>query len=261
MSVLQNVVRGKISKPIRVLLYGVEGIGKSTFAASAPKPIFLGAEDGTSELDVARLPEPKSWADVFGMVTELTTGEHEFKTLVIDTLDWLEPLCWDAVCTRGDDKGRRKNSIEDFGYGKGYAAALDEWRKLVALVERMRAERSMHVITLAHCQIKTFKNPGGDDYDRYELKLHPKAGGMLKEWCDCVLFANYETLVDDSSGRAKGISTGKRVVQTQRTAAWDAKNRYGFPEQMPLAWKEFAGAIAAHRKQQQETPKEEAKSA
>jgi hypothetical protein len=253
MSALANIVRGRVSKPIRVLLYGVEGVGKSTFASGARGAIFLGAEDGTSELDVARFPEPKTWADVFGAITELGSQEHDFRTLVIDTLDWLEPLCWEHICRSG-----KKQSIEDFGYGKGYAAALDEWRRLVALIERVRNAKQLNVIALAHSQIRPFKNPAGEDYDRYELKLHPKAGGLLKEWCDCVLFANYETLTDDSSGRAKGISTGNRMVHTQRTAAWDAKNRYSLPEVMPLDWKIFAGAVAAHRKtEQQPMAKEE----
>jgi hypothetical protein len=255
--ILSRITTGKVSKPIRALLYGVEGIGKSTFAAHAPKPIFLGSEDGTSELDIARFPEPKTWAEVFFSIAELGSNDHDFKTLVIDTLDWLEPLCWDHLCQRPDAKGKRRESIEDFGYGKGYSAALEEWRKLVAMIERVRAAKSMHLILLAHSWIKPFKNPDGDDYDRYELKLHPKAGGLIKEWCDCVLFANYETFTDDSTGRSKGVSTGRRVMHSQRTAAWDAKNRYTLPETMELSWPEFANAVRAHRKtEQQQEPKE-----
>ena len=178
---LVGVVQGRVQKPIRALVWGVEGIGKSTFGSNAPSPIFLGAEDGTTELDVARFPEPTSWQDVFDAVTELTTAEHAYRTLVLDTLDWLEPLNWEHVCAKGDGRGKRIASIEDFGYGKGYAAALDEWRRLLSAIERLRNTRHMNVVLLAHGWIKPFKNPDGPDYDRHELKLHPKAGGLLKE--------------------------------------------------------------------------------
>jgi hypothetical protein len=243
---LVGVVQGRVQKPIRALVWGVEGIGKSTFGSNAPSPIFLGAEDGTTELDVARFPEPSTWQDVFDAIAELTEAEHGYRTLVLDTLDWLEPLCWRAVCAKGD-RGKRVESIEDLPYGRGYAAALDEWRRLLAAIERLRNTRHMHVVLLAHGWIKPFKNPDGPDYDRHELKLHPKAGGLLKEWCDCVLFANYETLTHENNGRHKGISTGARVLHSQRRAAFDAKNRYDLPETLPLDWEAFAEAVAAHR--------------
>jgi AAA domain len=245
---LTKVVSGKIAKPIRALVWGTEGIGKSTFGSNAPSPIFLGAEDGTSELDVARFPEPQSWQDACDAVLELVNAEHSYQTLVIDTLDWLEPLCWAHVCaTRPTTGGKRAASIEDYGYGKGYAAALDEWRRLLSMIERLRTLRSMHVVLLAHGWIKPFKNPDGEDYDRFELKLHPKAGGLLKEWCDSVLFANYETLTHESNGRSKGLSTGARVLHTQRRAAFDAKNRYDLPDTLPLDWHAFHAAVQAHR--------------
>jgi len=243
---LTKVVSGRIAKPVRVLVWGTEGIGKSTFGASAPSPIFLGAEDGTSELDVARFPEPSTWQDAHDAIAELTNVQHEYKTLVIDTLDWLEPLCWRAVCAKGD-RGKRVDSIEELPYGRGYTAALDEWRRLLSAVERLRSSRGMHVVLLAHAWIKPFKNPDGDDFDRYELKLHAKAGGLLKEWCDAVLFANYETLTREANGRSKGVSTGARVLHTQRRAAYDSKNRYDLPETLPLDWHAFIEAVAAHR--------------
>ena len=244
---LANVVKGRIVKPMRILMFGVEGVGKSTFAANAPEPIFLGAEDGTSELDVARLPQPTTWDDALEALAELTRAEHGYKTLAIDTIDWLEPLCWAKVVDRANDKDIK--TIEDFGYGKGYVAALDEWRVFLAALERLRAARGMHVVMLAHSWIKTFKNPEADDFDRYELKLHAKAGGLLKEWCDAVLFAQYETYAnkDSKTKRVRGVSTGARIVQTRRTAAWDAKNRYDLPETLPLDWTAFADAVSAHR--------------
>ncbi len=239
---LAAVQSGRLEKPIRVVCYGVEGIGKSTFAAGAPSPIFLGAEDGTSHLEVARFPEPTCWADALEAVDTLTTQEHPYRTLAIDTLDWLEPLCWAEVCRAGS-----KPDIESFGYGKGYAAALDLWRTLLARLDRLRAARGMHVVLLGHSWIKGWKNPEGDDYDRYELKLHSRTSGLIKEWCDAVLFAQYETYAVEKDGRTRGLSTGARVLHTVHRAAWDAKNRYDLPPAIPLSWADFAAGVAAHR--------------
>lgn len=244
---LDAITKGRLERPMRVLLFGVEGVGKSTFAANAPSPIFLAAEDGTAQLDVARFPEPKSWRDVFDALDELATADHDFRTVVVDTLDWLEPLCWQYLVEKANSPKIR--SVEDFGYSKGYIAALDEWRLLLARFEQLRLKRSMHVVLLAHSWIKPFKNPEDEDYDRYEMKLHAKAGGLLKEWSDAVLFARYETFTntDERTKRTRGVSTGARVIHTQRTAAWDAKNRYDLPETLPLDWSAFAEAVRAQR--------------
>lgn len=244
---LAAVTRGRVEKPLRVLLYGTEGIGKSTFGAMAPAPIFLASEDGTSQLDVARFPEPEHWQDVLDAVEQLMTEAHDFQTLVVDTLDWLEPLCWAQVVTNAHSPKIR--SIEDFGFQKGYVAAIDVWRTFVSSLERLRAARRMHVILLAHSHVKPFKNPEDDDYDRYEMKLHHKAGSFLREWADCVLFARYETFTtkDERTKRVRGVSSGARVIHTQRTAAWDAKNRHDLPETLPLDWTAFAQAIAERK--------------
>jgi len=238
---LANAIRGKLVKPPRVLLYSQEKLGKSTFASHAPSPIFICAEDGTSELDVVRYPEPERWSDVFEALHDLQTSEHEFQTLVIDTLDWLEPKCWAAVCAKA-----KVSSIEDLPYGKGYVAALDEWRLLLARLDQLRAVKNMGIILLAHSWIKTFKSPDAD-YDRYEMKIHIKAGGLFKEWCDAVLFGSYEEYTHEKNGRTKAVSTGARLLHTQRRSAWDAGNRYDLPETLPLDWDAFADAVAAHR--------------
>lgn len=243
---LASVTRGRVERPMLVLLYGVEGVGKSTFAAGAPSPIFLASEDGTSELDVARFPPVEHWSDVFEAIDSLSRGEHSYQTLAIDTLDWLEPICWAHVVERG---GPKVKSIEDFGYGKGYAAALDEWRVFLAALERLRKVRQMHVVMLAHSWLKPFKNPLGEDYDRYEMKLHRGAAGALREKSDVVLFARHETYADkdEKTKRVRGVGTGSRIVHTVQSAAWDAKNRYGLPESMPLDWSTFEAAAKAGR--------------
>lgn len=240
---LAAVVRGKLDRPLRIVMYATDGVGKSTFASKAPAPIFIGAEDGTAQLDVARMPDVRSWGDIIESVEELAAQGHDYKTVVLDTADWAEPMCWDKVVREAG-----KKHIEDLSYGKGYVAALSEWRQLLSRFERLREAKGTHVIILAHSVIKTFKNPEeGGDFDRYELKLHAKASGLIREWADCVLFANYETLVHEQNGRSKGISTGARIIHTQRRAAFDAKNRYDLPETLPLDWEAFAEAVAAHR--------------
>jgi hypothetical protein len=236
---LANVVRGKIAKPIRIVLYSTDGLGKSTWASCAPRPIFIGAEDGTANLDVERMPGIHGWADIVESARELVTGEHPYKTVVLDTADWAEPMLWAHVAKAGG-----KKSIEDFGYGKGYAEALNGWRDLLSIFDALRERRGMNVIVLAHSWIKPFKNPDGEDFDRYELKLHAKASGLIREWADCVLFGNYETFTLEKNGRVKGVSTGARIIHTVRTHAWDAKNRHGLPETLPLSWEAFASALA-----------------
>lgn len=241
---ISSITKGRIETPLRLVLYGPEGCGKSTFAAAAPDPVFIAAESGTNQLDVARFPMPQTWGDVLDAVRVLGIEAHRWQTVVLDTLDAIEPMIWTYVIERAaSDKIK---SIEDFGYGKGYTAALEEWRLLLSMLDVLLAKR-MNVVLVAHSQVKTFKSPeaGIDDYDRYELKLNGKAAGLVKEWPDCVLFANYETLTADKNGKTKGVSTGKRLIHTERTAAYDAKNRYSLPSSLPLAWDAFASAVKA----------------
>lgn len=242
---LSAVVKGKLEAPYRITGYGPEGTGKTTFAAGAPAPIFIGAEDGTAHLDVARFPRPESLPEVLEAIRVLTTTDHDFRTLVVDTLDHLEPLIWAEVCKRDGVQ-----LIEEVGggYGKGYTAAIDEWRKVLASIENLQRVKRMNVILLAHSHIKSFKNPEGEDYDRYQLKLHDKAAGLVKEWSDAVLFMRQETLVHKEKHRkAKGVGTGARVIHTERSAAFDAKNRYSLPAELPLSWEDFDTAARAGR--------------
>jgi hypothetical protein len=248
MSQLSLVTKGKQPKPTRLLLYGVEGVGKSSFAANAPNPIFICTESGTEQLDIARFPEPTTLGDVSASLRELAGGEHDYKTLVIDTLDRLEPLIWhEVISTHKDKRGRAYESIADVPYGAGYDAALEHWRVLVSQFEYLRSKRGMGLVLIAHSAIKTFKNPEGEDFDRYGVKVHHKAGGLLREWCDDVLFAAYETYVAEINGRSKGVSTGARVLHSQRSAAWDAKNRHDLPPTLPLDWQSYAAALDAHQ--------------
>ena len=238
---MANATQGRIASAYFLTVVGIEGVGKSTLAASAPAPMFLCSEAGTSELDVKRYPEPRNWAEVLEACDDMLTGDHDRRTFCIDTLDWLEPLCWDYVAQKAD-----KANIEAFGYGKGYIAAIDEWRVLHARLEAIRA-RGIHVILLAHQQIRPFRNPTGEDYDRYEMKLHAKAGALFREASDACLFAMFETNTMEMSGRTKGVQTGRRLLMTQREAGFDAKNRFNLPPSIHLDWTALDEAIKASR--------------
>lgn len=244
---LATVRSGQANSPDRILVSGTPGVGKSTWAAGAPAPIFLCAEDGMPRAlaSIPRFPSPESTDDVLDAIRSLTNDPHEYRTLVIDTIDWLEAIVWRTLCERNGWKDKQGNpSIEGPGYGKGYTAATEEIRRVVAALETLRAKRGMEVILLSHAAIKVFQNPAGADYARYELKLHKGAAAVFTEWCDVVLFAQYEEINTESDLEKKGksIATGLRLVHTERAAAWDAKNRHGLPPTLPLDYAEYARA-------------------
>ena len=253
MSLLSSVTKGKIASPVTAVLYSPEGVGKSTFGSKAPGAIFIPTEDGTNELDVSRFPRPKAWTDILAYVDTLEKETHDFKTVVLDTLDGAEPMCWQHVidaANKGRKESEKYDSIESFGFGKGYVAAVDQWRLLRAGLDRLKA-KGMNVILLAHSKVSTFKSPDPaiEPFQRYEMRLNGQACALWKEWPDCLLFANHEILSNKNKEehRVVGISTGERIMHTVHTAAWDAKNRYSLPERMPLSWTEFEKAVAASR--------------
>lgn len=239
---LSQVSKGKIKKPHRILVFGPDGVGKSTFASDAPNPIFIGSEDGTANLDVHRFPKPNSYNEVMQMVLELIGKEHKYKTLVIDSLDWLEPLVWQHVCTN-----HKKESIEEVGggYGKGYVEAQNEWRKLMNTIQGLQEQKNMNLICIAHAQVKAFVDPTKNaTYDRYILKLNEKAAALWREFVDSVLFANFEVFVKNTDDRkAKAYGDGARYMFTERRPAFDAKNRAGLLFRLPLSWDSYQAAV------------------
>ncbi len=176
-------------------------------------------------------------------VQALTAEAHQYETVAIDSLDWLEPLIWEFVCQRDS-----KTSIEGYGFGKGYIEALAEVRRLLAALEALQAKKGTHVIIIAHAILKAQKNPSGEDFERWTLKVHDKAGGAVREWAEAVLFADFETFTkENEAGRRIGISTGRRVLHTTKEAAFEAKNRYALPEKLELSWEAFAKAVERNR--------------
>ncbi len=216
MSLLASVTKGKIVQPFLGIVYGVDGVGKSTFAAEMPSPVFMGTEQGTSNLDVHRLPQAASFDEVMKQIKALTDEPHEFKTLALDSLDWLEPLVWEHVVAKAQSS--KITSIEDFGYGKGYAYAIDEWRKMIAALNGLREKRRLNIVAIAHATVKAAQDPQAmNDYNRYILKLNDKAAALWREYVDCVFFANFETLTaQDKKGKTRAIGDGARYLYTER---------------------------------------------
>ena len=233
--------RGKLTRPQKAVIYGPEGVGKSTLASQFPSPVFLDTEGGTHHLDVVRFPDVRSWDDVLAAAKSLAAGGHEFKTLVIDTADWLEKRLAEHLCRKAN-----KESIEDFGYGKGYVLIAEEFAKFLASLDTLLA-RGMHVVFLAHSTVRKFESPDqAGSYDRYELKLSKQVAPLVKEWADLILFTNYVTKVAESdTGRRRGIGGRERVILTTHCAAYDAKNRHGLEEKLAFGYEAIAPVFAS----------------
>src|SRR6516164_1606897 len=241
MSILSTISRGKRPRHIFALIYGTDGVGKSTLCSHAPNPIFIGAEKGTEQLDVARFPQTESISELLSQVRALQTEKHEFDSVVLDSLDWVEPLIWKAVCDEG-----KVETIEQYagGYGKGYVRALDLWRTL--LKELSLLNDKMHVLLIGHAQIKSFQDPElPSAYDRYQLKINDKAAALVREAADAVLFARFDTELVKTNGKTRAYGEGNRIMYTESRPGWDAKNRFNLPFCMPLDWKTFGDAIRA----------------
>ena len=240
---LKSIKKNTALSAPRVLVYGVEGIGKSTFAAGAPAPIFIQTEDGLGSLAVDHFPVAQKSADVLDAIAALHEPGHSFQTVVIDSLDWLETLIWRDIEAKYDAK--------DLAYGKGSMIAAEEWRKVLDGLNSLRNNQGMAVVLIAHCEIKRFDSPETEPYDRYQPKLQARSSALVREWCDAVLFANYRTIVKKAEVGfnkevSRGISTGERLLYTSERPAYMAKNRYALPESIPLAWEAFVNAITSN---------------
>jgi hypothetical protein len=248
--------------PPRIVCYGVQGIGKTTFASKMPKPVFLPVEDGLGQLEVEAFPRPTSYDEVKDAIDTLIKGEHDYQTFVIDSADKLEPLIWDHVCENvPGDKGRKCDRIEEYGYQKGYVHALTEWRHILAGLDFLREEREMAICVIAHSNIVKFEAPDTDPYDRYQLRLHKHAVGAVCDWADAILFANYEvtTIVSGDSDKRRGIGKGERSLFTTERPAFMAKNRYSMDDQLPLDWPAVEKFILPPKPEEKKTKKKAAK--
>ena len=233
-----NITRGPQKSAIKMLVYGPEGVGKTTFAAQAPGAVFIDTEGSTRHMDVARFDPPQELGDVLDQLNYVLGHPDEIRTIVIDTVDWLEKLIFNNVCVE-----RKIQNIEDMGYGKGYVYAKQKMQQLLEILQAI-VDRGTNVVLVCHSTIRKFEQPDEmGSYDRYMLKLNEKnIAPLVKEWVDLMLFVNYRTnIVTDSDGKTKkGTGGQKRIMYANHTACWDAKNRFGLPDEMPFDFAKIA---------------------
>ena len=229
------ITKGKVETAKKVVIYGPEGIGKSTLASKFPDPVFIDTEGSPKELDVARYPTPASWTDIVNYVEDCAT-EAPCKTIVIDTADWAELLCIKHTCDK-----LHVNGIEDVGYGKGYVYLSENFNELLKACDKC-IKAGVNVVFTAHAMMRKFEQPDEmGAYDRWEMKLTKKNAPLLKEWADMVLFCNYKTdVITDQATKSKKATGGRRVMYSSHHPCWDAKNRYDLPDQMPMEFDQIA---------------------
>jgi hypothetical protein len=243
---LSSIKRGRAIDPPRIVIYGPHGVGKTTLLSEAPAPILLPTEEGVGQLDIARFPVAKTYAEVTQAIGSVLNGEHEFGTFGIDSIDWLEPIVWAETCARNSWK-----DIEQPGFGKGYIAADDVWRELFQGLSALRSERNMQVMLLAHAQVKQFNDPSSDPYDRYSPKLQARANAIVQEWADMVGFLNHRTYTQKTKTGidkfiTRGVGLGERILYTEERPSHLAKNRYNLPPELPLPKGQAYAALSAH---------------
>ncbi len=260
MALLEQIHTGRRHSPPRLLIYGTEGIGKSTTAAQAPSPIFIPTEDGLDQIDCSSFPLANKLADVEAAMQALLHEPHDFETVVLDSADWLERLIWDDLCVQYG-----VGSIEkvDGGYAKGYTHALTPWRKILDALNTLRIRRGMCVILLAHAKVEKFEDPEHSAYDRYSPRLHKHATALITEWSDAVLFATRKIITkteDSGFNRERTIAAGlgrdggERILRTVGSPACVAKNRYNLPAELPLSWPALMQALVGGASTSTETP-------
>ena len=223
-----QTISGKIQKAKKIVMYGVEGVGKTVFGSNFPKPFFIDTEESTLELDVDRIL-PTCWAQVTMKVDEFIENQQGYETLIIDTADWAEQLAKQKICDE-----MQLNNIEDLGYGKGYVYLAKEIQSLLNKLTILN-NKGMHVVILAHAMIKKFEQPDeAGAYDRYEMKLEKKTSPLYREWANMVLFGNHKTYVIEDKNKKKRAQDAGRVLYTEHSPSWDAKNRESFPTELKL---------------------------
>ncbi|HNX25796.1 MAG TPA: ATP-binding protein [Phycisphaerae bacterium] len=252
MNLMDKVHSGRRSRPPRLMVYGIEGIGKSTLASQAPKAIFIPTEDGLDQIACDSFPLAKSFADVESAIGALVMEDHDYQSVVVDSADWLERLIWDKLC---EDYGVDSIEKVDGGYARGYTHALTCWRRIIDGMETLRLKRDMCVIILAHAKVETFADPEHTAYDRYSPRLHKHANALLCEWLDAILFATRKIITkSEDAGFNKtrtiasglGKNGGDRILRCVGSPACVAKNRYSLPGELPLAWQPLFDGILAN---------------
>ncbi len=241
---LSSISKTRRIEAPKILLAGEPKIGKSTFAASAPNAIGILTEDGMSGIDAQAFPLATSLEDVYSAIGTLLNEQHEFQSIFLDSLDWLEPLIYAYVC-----KQNKWQSIEEPGYGKGYIAAAAEWKNLLEGLEALRRQRSMAVILICHVKQQRIESPTHEGYDAWVLKLHNRASALVEEWADIVGFAAHRIAIKKTDAgfgqkEAKALKTNERILHLEAHPAYPSGNRFGLQD-CPLDWNSFAEQLSA----------------
>ena len=242
---------GKQTRAIKTVIYGTEGVGKSTLAAQFPSPLFIDVEGGTDQMDVRRIERPATWTDLVDVVNEVAKNPGICETLILDTADYAETMCIKHIL-----KKYHKTGIEDFGYGKGYTFVGEEWLKLMEAFDAVK-DAGMNVTVIAHARQRKIELPDQTgSFDHWEMKLSKQVAPVLKEWADLLLFLNYKTYVVTTDNNSRKAQGGKRVMYTSHNPVWDAKNRNGLPEEMDLSFDGLAHIFGSAEPVKQQTPLE-----
>lgn len=229
-----NITSGPTATAQKVVLYGVEGIGKSTFASQFPNPVFIDTEGSTSNMNVQRLDNPNSWQMLLDEVNYVKQSRI-CSTLIIDSADWAERICKEHLAVLG------KWTDSNNDYGAKYVALEKEFGLLINKLSDL-VELGINVVLTAHAKLKKKEEPDQmGAFDRYQLKMEDKTGAIVKEWADMVLFANYEmTVLTDEKTKSKKATGGHRVMYATHYPGWDAKNRHGLPDKLPFDYASIA---------------------
>ena len=233
MSNWQDALRkGKQDVPPRICIYGGHGIGKSTLASKFPAPIFISTEDGLDSLDVTSFPRATKVEDMVENIKTLIKEDHEFKTVVIDSVDWLiEPLIVSNVESSHDAK--------DLAYGKGQMLVAEEFREILQGLDVLRVKRRMNIVLIAHAAVVKFEDPRTEPYDRFQPKLPNRCNALLQEWADVLAFAAFKVIIRKSDSgfnnqKTRGVTTGERLLHFVENPAFAAKNRYTCPDDIEM---------------------------
>ena len=256
-----KIISGKQATARRILLYGIHGVGKSTWAASAPRAVGINVEDGLADIDCDKTEPLNSFSDVMQSLFWFYNEPHDYQNLFLDTIDFLERLIFREICEKA-----KTETINDIDYGKGAPRAIPRWEKMIELLDQIRKHRKMNIILLGHSKLELVKNPEGSEYHRYAPDLWTNSrgegtGAMIQEWCDEVLFCQFKTYTTEEgkgfNKRTLAVGGKERVIRTSESATAMAKNRIGLPPEMPMEWKAYADCVRANYSERMKKPETE----